>query len=613
MTRGLLAVALLAGCGGLAAEEDRAAGGEPRGDGGGATIDAGRLGAEEDEPLPASESGADPDPTTPDDRFDESSGCIFGEDVELDREPAFYECDAAVLDRCPNLRSCCVGDGSCCSAVADGPLPSGAVPLDACSDGDDAATCLSGAGVPVTAFGDPLPRIESGLLPNGDGSYDSGLLLGDPVDLGSHRIEVTATFGAPADCGASCLEGVAVGFTADEDLGASTNVRMLVGLLYSGSRAEVSLVVANEAVRRWPMEATEETWSLTVRPDGIVEAMGPPLESPASVELLPEHAARLVVYGHNTNRPADSVLGARLTSLSVTTSLCDIPYAWAERGAATLRSGGVVYTPSFLHGPSIATTPEGDALLAFELAGKIVLAERDDTTGDFHLLGSPDVSVVEADGAALSDPELVWADGAWRLYYTLDDGAGIGMAEGDADAASFTHEGVVVPPLGLARVEQPTLARHHTGVWIMVARTTDDDGIAHLAVLRSTDGRNWHRQMQGDLEALTARGASSLTGFDADDIAHPSLVIHDGAWQLYYAGRRGTRWSVGLIASDELFWWRSLGRVFSGDGNGFDRVGTSAPDATPLGDSIELVYEGLDGAQSRAGRAWRPATPLGTR
>src|SRR5690606_30836886 len=129
---------------------------------------------------------------------------------EADAAPAYYECDATMLARCADLRSCCVGDADCCSDVAGGALPDGELSFE-CAPGH-AEACLAEAGVAVSAFGFPEPRVQDGaFLPNGE-DRDSGLVIGEPIDLTAHRVTLSATFGAPSDCGATCLEGVAVGF-----------------------------------------------------------------------------------------------------------------------------------------------------------------------------------------------------------------------------------------------------------------------------------------------------------------------------------------------------------------------------------------------------------------
>ena len=119
--------------------------------------------------------------------------------------------DADCEDRgCVTLGSCCVGHGDCCSDLgASAPLPR-TLTFEGDCTGDPLASCL--ADDPVVAFGDPGPWVRGSMLhPGGDASYDSGLVIGDPVDLGAMRIEIQTSFGKPgldsALVGRTHLEG----------------------------------------------------------------------------------------------------------------------------------------------------------------------------------------------------------------------------------------------------------------------------------------------------------------------------------------------------------------------------------------------------------------------
>jgi hypothetical protein len=85
------------------------------------------------------------------------------------------------------------------------------------------------------------------------------------------------------------------------------------------------------------------------------------------------------------------------------------------------------------------------------------------------------------------------------------------------------------------------------------------------------------------------------------------LIIHNSAYQLYYARRTGTRWSVELAVSDELLVWRSIGDVLGGSDEDFDSLGARSPDALSQPDRIDIVYSGQDGVSFRLGAASRAA------
>lgn len=620
MSRRLTALclaALLGGCSGLEADVGSGGGGGPRDGDAGAFGDAGTGPDSMSEGLPA--APGTPDYRESDDLDPDTSGpgavdaCFVA-----DAEPAPYECDAALLARCPGLRTCCVADGDCCDTASG---ESFALELDRCDPGD-AITCTTLLGIEASAFGDPLPRVQDdALLPNGDDAYDSGLVVGAPRDLTSHRVEVGVTFARPSDCSATCLEGVGVGFSAQQVFDDTTHVRMMVGLLYSGSRDEVSLIIGDEAAKSWELESPEERWSLVVRPTGVLTVTRGDVSHTA--DFAPSADARLVVYGRNHNRPADSPLGARLKDLAVSSALCDMPTAWPERDQLTFREPGMgAWGASFLHAPSAVVDDSGVSTVALEHDGKLIVARSQEGGSplDLDLLSSPDVSLLEPPaGATLADPELyVDAGGGTFLFYTVETGAAasIGRAVLVGDAYVPDAEPVIKSDATVVRIEQPTVQRHHSGEWVLIARVTQATGGHELAVYRSMDGVTWTRFDSGHLGPITHRGDVSAVGFDADEIGHPSLIVHNSAWQLYYAGRRGTRWGIGLLVSDELLRWREIGAgnpVFGGDGNGFDRVGAGAPDAVSVGSSVELYYEGSDGARVRLGRAVRQATESGAR
>jgi len=93
-------------------------------------------------------------------------------------------------------------------------------------------------------------------------------------------------------------------------------------------------------------------------------------------------------------------------------------------------------------------------------------------------------------------------------------------------------------------------------------------------------------------------------------VSEPSLLLFDHAWHLYVSRRQGARYSIGLLASDELVSWRWVDAdAFGGSAaaDEFDRLGARSPAVLANGDSVELLYVGLDGARERLGRASRTA------
>ena len=88
-------------------------------------------------------------------------------------------------------RSCCVGRAiaECCS----GPIPAAALDFGSCTGTLGGACPIAGA----TPFGSPRPTLRDGVFfPNGDRSYDSGVVVDAPIAPG-RAIEVRATLAVP--------------------------------------------------------------------------------------------------------------------------------------------------------------------------------------------------------------------------------------------------------------------------------------------------------------------------------------------------------------------------------------------------------------------------------
>src|SRR5262249_4215417 len=123
------------------------------------------------------------------------------------------------------------------------------VSWDGC-DGPALADCLTS--FDGVSFGSPGPWVAGGVLfPGGSLSFDSGVVMGAPVNLTEERAVVEVTFTQATDCGSTCFDGVGAAFTTQTTLDARTHVHPLVGLLLSGSRDEVSLVVEDQVLGSW--------------------------------------------------------------------------------------------------------------------------------------------------------------------------------------------------------------------------------------------------------------------------------------------------------------------------------------------------------------------------
>ena len=549
----------------------------------------------------------------------DTASCYDGEGAG-GLDDALSDCDDP---SCGGLASCCVGTGSelCCVDLgAESPLPS-ALAFDETCTGDPATSCL--AGEPVVSFGMPSPWVRSNRLhPGGDASYDSGLVVGGELDLTAMRVSVSTTIGLPTDpCTADCLEGAGIALTAQETFGASTLVQPLAALFASGARREVVLLVGDVVVHRWADVEPDATWTLTARPTGDLDVT---YEGETVTEPFPtSDRARLVLYGRNRNQSAIPGTGASLGSVSTAVSVCDMPTAWRDRS-------GLLIRPSGTGAPIDSTTLRG-ASIAWDIASsREILAYRDG--GDFYLAqrGGDEVTFIQLrsgeavlqrdkfyEEAAIADPELVITDAGRVLFYTAtatDGRTTIGRAtEHPTTEWAFVSDEVPFVSATGIDLSMPSVVHHPTmpNVFVMAVRADLADGSHAIRLYVSVDGGVSFESFadRSDLGELTSRGAGmTRVGFDADEIAAPSLVIHRGAYHLYYAGRSGTRWSIGMLSSDELVFWRDPNAgapVLTADGNGGDRLSVGDPEANPRGSVMELLYTGNDGARDALFRAWR--------
>lgn len=522
--------------------------------------------------------------------------------------------------QCHALRSCCIDHGDCCSPVTpDPPLPA-SLDFGECLAGE-ATACFPDA---VTgAFGAPRPWIDDrGLAPGGDAHFDSGLVVGSPVDLTTRRLVARAELHVPEACGTSCIDGAGLALTAQASFGDASYVQPIAGLRLAGSDNEMHLIVGGRVMASWDASEGSTHWSLRLRPNGelSVHRGDTELTEPGSrPTFAPRSGARLVIYGRTRNSPTRNAGGVRIGRVRTEVALCDMPSAWDARRRLEIRTAGGE-PASLTPGPGAPSVSKVDGeWLAFASQGAIYVARRQ-APAVFQLVSNEPV-LTHPSGGTLDDPELVWVGpDTWRMYFTWADSPGdsvIGWVDASSPAELDATTGVetLEPGRELVTLEAPTVAKHPDAE-VMVAKAETSDGSQKLvAYRRPAAGDRWQRILNGDLEALTDPGGTGRVVADADAIGSPSLMIANGAWNLYFTRRRGTSRAIVLLASDELVYWRAIdggAPVLEGSGSGFDRAGVSDPDVRRTAGGVSLYYTGHDGVTTTLGRTTRDATSSGT-
>jgi len=472
------------------------------------------------------------------------------------------------------------------------------------------------------SFGSPRPTITDthAFAPGGNGDFDSGLVLDSVVDLRSTRLTLTADFVVPTDCDAGCLEGVAVSLSTQDVFDDTTHVRVLAGLAMSGSRQRVALIINDREVQYWPATSAA-SWALTLSPDGrvdVTDGMHSLLTAPLG--YVPAAAARVVISGHDQN-PSPTHEVASLRTLRVNASRCDIPTRWGAHQDLVLRQGGgLVIAPDV---EAMSTTVDGDGkhAVALLIDGKLYTGQRPGTD-------PTEITLRQSLDNPLRAPEAGQTFGAPAFYFAPESSSFILLLPvRDADGAHLmraVYDPMATPPLGeftdllgpesdIAEYASVTLAHAPRTRVAMIVRRRHVDGSDDLMVYDASDTVSMITRLDG-LHLEETLSSSEAPGYDADELGGLALVGTNHAWQLYYARRSGARWSIGLLVSDDLVYWRHAAEgdsVLLGDGSNHEAVGARAPTVTIVDERVTLDYLGLDGSLRWPRSAARWATGNG--
>ncbi len=559
---------------------------------------------------------------------------------------------------CGATAICCVGSTSstCCTApeslasVVDLTGCTSSAPLD-CAPGVE----VFGSAAPVLT----TQRDDGGLCapatvlaPQGDDRSDGGVLASAALDTSSGVVALEARVGVSASSAAT-LDAIGVGLTDQSALAStsSPHVRPIVALVVSATDQAIRAVAGDIALASHPLGpilaaggCPELELRIVTRPSGTFDTFYRAVGAASWISLdqgLPFQTtpvAHAVAFGRSTNPGAEGV-HAWLSSLSADHTTCDV--------LDPVRSTQSVF-PGAPTG-TIGSVSRVGGVAAYELDGDVYAAGVD-ADGRLHTLGRPGASgdrILAAGEASffalgLADPELVPVGENLRLFFTAIGAGGrrsIGYVDFDATLSQRVVESApreLVPPdaLGVSAVDGPayfeTLADDGPGGATIlhryvVFRAVLPDGRSELraaeldgsapqlglaAETRDADSPPAFYTSASPLsptEALYANRADDATRFDADEVAAPEVVEYRGVVRVFFAARRGARWSIGMLRSPDFHHFELAypGAVLAGTGVGFDAVSVSSPDAvldTTTG-QLTLYYAATDGTNVQPGLA----------
>lgn len=593
------------------------------------SLDAGPSGAPPDaSPEPIADAGARdaaPPANRDEGEFEDgvladpaaaAEGCFDGADNDGDGR---FDCQDPSCQA--NVPSCCVGASSTTCCVESAPVT---LPFEGC--GSDLSTCQAVTDL-FDVFGSSSPRVRTWdgdasetFLPGGQ-SDDSGVLFPERLDPRTGTIRLAAEVASSTTPPEGVVDALAVGVVdAGVDPATLTRVTPLAAFVVSRNRQEVGLVVAGETVERWTLpDDAFHRYELTLAPDGTVRFFSDwaePIDASAVLSLSDE--VRMVAYGRSANPGSGDPAPVRARLLERRTEACDMPAALSRREAPVVPAasdGPWAEAHASIERPHVIAyeDPPGTprVRMALMVDGEIHLATPVDD--GFALERSPGTPVLEAPAepwaaAGVEDPVLRWTGERLELWYTgrATDGAGtVARAVWDEASGEFVHEAVVLRPGDHPEVTGFSHAAPFELDGRLLAAVREDLVGGHRIALWAIDeaGASFVREL--------AAPSGELFAFDRHEVAAPAVLVEDGVVRVYYAARRGTRWSLGLTVSSDGRWWRapSDGPVLGGDGAGFDAIGVRDPAPVVVDGALHLHFAGSDGARTRIGLATRPAPP----
>lgn len=192
-----------------------------------------------------------------------------------------------------------------------------------------------------------------------------------------------------------------------------------------------------------------------------------------------------------------------------------------------------------------------------------------------------------ADNTAFPGSTYFAADYGWRALLVTD------YLLGDGDAGTASNGGV--------RVDSVVLDSTDPVSGLAWLTTTSSGGVERVGAATVEEGYQLV-PIDGPFAGAVFEGSS---GYDRDGAASPVVHFDGDTYHLFYAGRRGTRTTVGHATSPDGLDWTRQGAVLSPGNEGtFDALVVEPGSVQALPDgSLRLWYSGYDGEIWRIGSA----------
>jgi hypothetical protein len=453
-----------------------------------------------------------------------------------------------------------------------------------------------------------FPEITSGRLTL-ISSVDSDTIVDFPtwsVTPRAERVVLRASISART-ASALALDAAAFGLWPGN---ASTTVNPDVAVVVSATRQDVSLLVGSRIVSTQPLNPEVTSYALEVEATGRITLRAYrgetelPTEEQRIEMALPVGRSVPVIFGRVTNNEPGA---ASLTAFSVERFPCDIPAAIVRTGALTFEG-----TPTFdtrtVTDPSVvlqadtthiafSARPVGEngartlflgRLVGSEIRGVRAVATLATVTTDTATdLSGPSLHV---NGSQLEMYFAYRAGEVWKLALLRDLLGTPALRAVNTPTGSYDEP----TPLGdalLVRLRNGTQTR-----FVRMDAPTNDSGAFSAA---SVCGADASCESGDPSSSYVLQNSGDELAFDRDELGAPSVVQTPSTTRIFYAGRRGTRWSIGMLqSSGSGLYFRTSNEgeaLLSGSGTGPDALSVSSPTAWIEAGTLHLVYAGSDG------------------
>lgn len=461
--------------------------------------------------------------------------------------------------------------------------------------------------------------------PVGSASDIGALVIPEPLDLAASHVAVHARLGASGPT----RETAAAGFGVFEGEGPDALARPLVAVLVSATDREMRVLQGDRTVYSEAFEAACGTlFALQLDPSGafVVTREGMPV---FDGDFEATRDARVAAFGRQPN-PGEGAPLAWVEGLGIETRACEVLAPAAGDAALVLASDHDVRGVSVF--PETAGSSDLDTIVAADgqLYWMDVRSDGRLVTGSSDLFVHVYQTTTWGDAFAIVDDVDVWVDtaGVHRVLLAVAPSESaprsIAMAEwqpsSDGTRGAFTEPRIVLAPgtLGAVSVDGPSgFSLGGSDRFVFRARFADGHSELRLATLGTAeDGATpdtTPSSLGSDGEVvegpLHSNRADDAMAFDRDELAEPEVFVTSGAIRVLYAGRRGTRWSIGsLVVSADLAYSAptSDGVIVGPSESGFDALGARSPSLVRGSDTTYLYFAGTDGVRRGIGLATQP-------